>query len=112
MEKQNKMKDDDWDDFAGVFLKASDVTFPFVIAVRAIELYQDEKDNKAKLDLVFDYKGKERKIGLNKTNIGFCKLQKLTPKALIGKKITFEKVKNRNPKTEQYVDAFLINKIE
>jgi hypothetical protein len=34
------------------------------------------------------------------------------PKQLIGKKITFEKVKNRNPKTEQYVDAFLINKIE
>jgi len=108
---EQKNTNDNWDDFSGAFLKASDVTFPFVIAVRAIELYNDKED-KPKADLVFDYLGRQRKIGLNKTNINFCKSNKIMPKQLIGKKITFEKVKNRNPKTEQYVDAFLINKIE
>lgn len=110
--EQQKLKDDSWDDFSGVFIKASDVVFPFIVAVKSIDLYNDSKENKPKIDIVFEYQGKDRKIGLNKTNINFCKSNKLTPKLLIGKKITFEKVKNRNPKTEQYVDAFLINKIE
>jgi len=112
MEQQNQIKNDNWDDFSGEFLKASDVTFPFVIAVKSIDLYNDSKDNKPKIDVIFEYAGRDRKIGLNKTNINFCKSNKLMPRNLIGKKITFEKVRNRNPKTEQYVDAFLINKIE
>lgn len=102
---------DDWSDFSGVFLKAGDVKeFPLIVVCKNIEAVFD--NGKPKLTAVVEYKGKDRKIGLNKTNQNVLRTAGLTPKAIIGKKLTFTKVRANNPITKQAVDSFLLEKVE
>jgi hypothetical protein len=102
---------DDWSDFSGEFLKAQDVKdFPFVFVPVTIDSeYSDQ--NKAKVFISGLYNGKTKKIGLNNTNIKIIQAKYL-PKQIIGKKITFDKIMNRNPTTGLPVLGFIISKIE
>ena len=111
METEKKPNLDDWDDFAGEYLKCDDIaTFPLLVACIGVEA--DYEDDKAKLTAIVEYKGRQRKIGLNKTNQDVIKANKITPKGLIGKKLTFGKHKVRNPTTNSLVDSFLIETIK
>lgn len=104
---------DKWDDFAGEWLKAEMIKiFPVSLVCIDVEAYFDEND-KAHLILTFNFNGKKKRFEVNKTNQDVLKdLGISSPKTLDHKKVTFEKYKTRNPKTNQMVDALLINKVE
>lgn len=111
MSEENKPAIDSWDDFKGVYLKAEDIKeFPFVTV--PINVVTEFSEGKAKLSIVVEYKGRERMIGINKTNQDFIMAQDIVPQGLIGKKLTFGKIKARNPKTNSMVDSFALEKIE
>lgn len=101
---------DDWEDFSGDYLKAEDVKFPFQVVPVQLEAEFDEK-NRARLTIVFELKGRHRKIELNKTNQTFVKKGNVMPKELVGKKLTFEKTMVRNPSSGEQVPSFLMNRI-
>ena len=101
-----------WDDFAGEYLKTEFVTdFPLIVVPTKLEAGYD-KDDKPRLTINFLYKGKNKKLELNRTNQTFIRNSKLMPKQIIGKKLYFDKVKVRNPSTNSQVDSFLLVKIE
>jgi len=100
-----------WDDFAGVYLKPENVKqFPLVIVPTNIVAYM--RDKSLKTDIDFEYNGKQRKMGLNRTNLKVIRKAGIVPIAVIGKKLTFEKIKVRNPTTQEMVDSFMLVKIE
>lgn len=102
---------ENWDDFAGDWLKADFIkTFPAQVVVIGVETAFD--DNKARLMAIVEYNGREFKFDLNKTNQAEVRKVCNSPKALVGKKLILEKVKQRNPSTNSLVDSLLISKIE
>jgi len=102
---------DNWDDFAGDYLKAEYIkSYPAVLVVINVETEFDE--DKAKLIAVVEYNEKEFKFQLNKTNQAVVKKICASPKELIGKKLTVQRIKQRNPATNSLVDSILIDKIE
>lgn len=103
---------DAWDDFSGEYLKTDIVkAFPVVLVPISIEAEYDKED-KARMAIVVEYNKKKWKLELNKTNQNFIRSLGIAPKAIVGKKLTFEKVQNRNPTTKQPVDSFLLTAIE
>lgn len=113
MEGNDQPRLDQWTDFAGQFLKADMIdAFPITLVVNDVTSYFDE-DKEAHLILEFGYKAKKWKFECNKTNQKTIKdAGILSPLALKFKKITFEKIKVRNPSTKQMVDSLSIVKVE
>lgn len=102
---------DNWADFAGEFLKADLVTsYPVVLVCTNVT--SETKDFKPHLYMETEYSGKKWKIELNRTNQNFLRSKGIkAPKELIGKKITFEKVKTHNPTTKAPTDSLLITEV-
>lgn len=102
---------DGWDDFSGDFLKCENVKeFPLIIV--PVDVESEFRDGKPKLSVVFEYQGKNRKMGINKTNQEVIKKNNLSPRGIIGKKLTFSKIKVRDPTKNAMVDSFFLEKIE
>lgn len=111
-EEQKKLSTDTWDDFSGVYMKAEDVKeWPLKVVPKNIEAYMQE--NKAKLDITVEYNGRDRKIGLNKSNQDVLKAAKIkAPKDVIGKVLTFVKAKVTNPSTGKMQDSLALDTVE
>lgn len=102
---------DDWTDFSGDWFKTENVkTFPLVVVPTNIEAIND--NGKTQLVITFDYLGRSWKLGLNKTNQTVIRIAKIMPREVIGCKMTFDKVKARNPSTNSLVDSLILSKIE
>lgn len=102
---------DNWVDFAGDFLKA-DLIAKFPVDLVAINVISELKDFKPQLFMETEYNGKKWKIQLNRTNQNFLRSKGIkAPKELIGKKLTFEKIKVNNPTTKTPTDSLLIVEI-
>ncbi len=103
---------DSWDDFAGEYLKADLIKeFPCPLAVKDVKAGYE--DGRAKLVIVVEYNSRDWKIDLNKTNQTAIRAAKIkSPKEIIGKKLTFVKIKQRNPTTNTMVDSLLIESVE
>lgn len=112
MVEENKPSVEDWGDFSGVYLKPEDVAEWPLVAV-PIDIETEFNEGKAKLSIITEYKGRTRKIGINKTNIDILKSAGMqAPKQLIGMKLFFDKTKVRNPSTGGMVDSFVIDNLE
>ena len=113
MENNDTPRLDQWTDFAGKYLKADMIdAFPVQLVCSKVESYFDE-DKDAHLIFEFGYKLKKWKFECNKTNQKAIKDAGIkSPKELEMKKITFEKIKVRNPSTKQMVDSLSIIKVE
>ena len=110
-EPENEPRVDTWADYAGEYLKADIVKqFPLQVVVKGIEAIN--LDGKPLLAVVVEYDGKDWKINLNKTNQAFLRNTLESPKAIIGKVLTFEKTKVRNPSTNTLVDSLIITAVE
>ena len=106
-DEEKQLAVDNWDDFAGVYMKAEDVKeWPLKVVPKEVSAYIQE--NKAKLDYVVEYSGRDRKIGINATNREIIKKKKLMPKDVIGKILVFGKIRVRNPSSNEMVDSFEI----
>lgn len=102
---------DSWDDFSGVYLKADEVKdYPLKIVPTNIEA--EFQDGKPKVSIEFQYKNRQRKMGMNSTNLDIVKKSGLMPRQIIGKTLVFEKTKVRNPTSNTIVDSFILDKIE
>jgi hypothetical protein len=100
-----------WEDFAGEYLKA-DLIKEFPVTLVPVEIDAAFEDGRARLAIKTEYNGKTWKLELNKTNQNFLRANGITsPKAIIGKKLVFDKIKVRNPTTGGQVDSFLIIKV-
>ena len=110
-ETENKPRIDQWDDFAGEYIKAEIIKeFPAVVVVTDIK--SEYIDDKPKLIAEIELNEKSWKFDLNKTNQTVIKKFCKAPKDLIGKKLTLIKIKQRNPSTNSMVDSLLIDNIE
>ena len=107
MTDNTKPRTDVWDDFAGEYLKADLVKeFPLKVVVKNIEAVN--LDGKPLISVCVEYNKKDWKITLNKSNQNFLRSHGVkSPKEVIGKVLTFEKVKARTP-NGQAVDSLLI----
>lgn len=112
MDEENKPNLEDWTDFAGEWLKTDIVKkFPVKIVVKDVGAdYSDE--GKPKMWVVTEYLGRSFKLGLNKTNQNFLKANNLMPREVIGKILTLDKIKVRDPSKNALVDSFCISSIE
>lgn len=105
-------KIDSWDSFGSSFLKASDVINinDFYIVINVLPI---EKNGKEKVRLSLERNFIKKDFDLNNANINRIKgLGIASPKALLGKKIYFEKVMATNPQTKAEVPSLRICKIE
>jgi len=110
--EKHKPSIDNWIDFAGDFLKAELINEWPVKLVAINVITEFDKDEKARLFIETEYMKKKWKLELNKTNQAFLKLNKVTsPKDIIGKVLTFDKIMVRNPSTNKQVPSFLMVKI-
>ena len=108
---ETKPSVDNWDDFAGDYLKAEYIkSYPAELVCIDVETAFEE--DKPKIIAVVEYNEKEFKFQLNKTNQSVVKKVCKSPKELIGKKLTVQKIKQRNPTNNSLVDSILIEKIE
>ena len=110
--EQEKPSTETWDDFQGKYFKAISVkSWPASAVVISVDSRNDE-EGKANLVLDLDYNGKSF---LFEPNVGNTKVLKEhcpeNPNQLIGKTLLFGKVRNRNPKTQEYVDALEISEV-
>jgi hypothetical protein len=109
--EENKPSLDNWAGFAGEYLKCEVVTdWPFKCVVK--DIGSEFRDGKPKFYIVTEYKGRTFKLNMNKTNLSIIQNSSYLPKQLIGKIFHFEKIKVRNPTTNQMVDSFVLMKIE
>lgn len=113
MGDNDQPRTDQWTDFAGKYLKANMIEkWPSKHAILNIEAHYDD-DDEAHLLIQVEALNKKWKIELNKTNQKILKdLGIKAPKELIGKVITFEKIKTMNPSTKERVDSFSVLSIE
>ena len=113
-EQQKEIDLDSWQDFAGEYLKADLIAeFPVVLVPIDVFAFYDEERKKSRLVISVEFMRREWKFELNKTNQSFIRNKGIkSPKALIGKKLTFEKVKVRNPQTNSMVFSLLITNVE
>ena len=111
-EETKQISLDKWDDFAGEFLKADLIkSFPVVLVPIAIET--EEREGKKHLYLKVEYNSRTWLVEVNKTNQNYLRANGvMSPNALIGKKLTFNKIQVRNPTTHTIVDSLAIVKIE
>ena len=113
MTENNNSNLDSWDDYLGNWLKPENVpTVPATAIVIGIRSDKDPQDEN-QVVLTLNYASKKWDFSLNKTNMKFIKeTVKLMPKQLKDKKLTFTKIKVRNPSTKTMVDSLLIEKVE
>jgi len=102
---------DRWDDFSGKFIKTDLVKFPLVIVPVSLDAEYDE-NNKPRMVIEFSLNGRNWNLELNKTNQNFIRSSGFVPSGIIGKKLTFDTTKVRNPSSNQMVDSFLLTGIE
>ena len=104
---------DNWNDFAGNYFKAAIVKeWPAVVTVLDTKSRFTE-DEKAQLVLEIEFNLKKFLYEPNVTNTKILrKACSESPKKLMGKKLTFSKVRARNPKTNEMVDSLEIIKVE
>lgn len=104
---------EDWEDFLGNWFKAEFVkAWPAVTVFTSVTGTFDDRDN---AHLIYDlqYAGKKLTWEPNKTNIQIIRdAGILSPKGLIGKKVSFKKVMNFNPQLKKKVPSVEIEKIE
>ena len=101
---------DSWEGFLGSnFLNADDVkTESDIFVVINVEL-----DDENKVMATMERNEISYKYSLNVTNSNFLKDAGVkSPKDLIGKKITFSKVRVMSPKTKKEVDSLRIKSVE
>lgn len=105
---ENETSADSWDGLLSNYLKAENLEAQEEILV-CIGLNVKEKD----MDLQIERLGKKYLFGMNITNKVFLKTNGIdAPKDVIGKKLTFTKVKATNPNTHKEVDSLRITKVE
>lgn len=112
MEVDEKQPDlSSWDDFAGEWLKADDIKkFPVSFVCLGVDAFI--QDGKTRLVAEVELNGRKKKFDLNKSNQNIIKPKLKSPKELIGKKITCDKIKVRNPSTNSMVNSLIIDKLE
>jgi len=101
-----------WDKYINNFLKAEDVLSveDEYVCINIIEVNFDEKKT---LRLSLERDPDKYLFDLNKSNAVFVKQSNIKhPKDLIGKKLTFEKIKVYNPSLKKEVDGLRINSIK
>lgn len=107
---------DSWKGIVSNYLKAENLKEregSFVAEdVRLVERTNDDGDTRAQIEIDTVVNDIEYVFALNFTNAKFVKTKVSSPKELIGKRIHYEKIKVRNPKTEQNVDGISIVDIE
>lgn len=102
---------DSWDDFRGEWIKPEFVKkFPCIFVPVAVSSKFD-KNEKAQLNLQIQCEARNWNFSLNKTNIDIVKQANLTPRQLIGKKLTMEDIPTRKPDGTP-TRGFIIRKIE
>lgn len=112
MAEEKKPSLDNWTDFAGEFLKA-DLISKFPVVLVPIGITSENKDFKPHLYIEVEYNSKKWKIELNRTNQKFLREKGIkAPKEVIGRKITFEKVRTQNPTTKSPTDSLLITALD
>ena len=104
-EKQPSL--DGWEDFTGEFIK-TDIIKEFPVTIVPVDMESQFDDGKGRLFINFQYNKRDWKMELNKTNQNFIRSKGLAPKEIVGKKVVFDKVMNRNPTTGQPTPGFLI----
>ena len=110
-DEQQQPKLDSWDDFTGEFIKCDIIKkWPFTLVPVNVDAVYEE--HKGRIFITFSYNERDWKMELNKTNQAVIRAADISPKDIVGKKLTFEKTKARNPKTNQQVDSFLLVKVE
>ena len=102
-----------WNDFLGKFFKVDHVkTWPAVVIATGLT---GSIDDEGEAHVVYDVEYNTRKLKFepNKTNIGIIRNAGIvSPRALIGKKITFRQVMNFNPQIKKKVPSLEIDKVE
>ena len=104
---------DNWEDFLGKWLKVEMVkTWPAIFIPISVKGTIDSEDN-AHLVYTGEFDKKKKDWEPNKTNIQIMREAGITsPRALIGKKISFKQVMNFNPSIGKKVPSLEIEKIE
>lgn len=115
-QEEKTMEDDtslsSWDNFTGNYLKPEDVRSNEDAYV-VINVTSEEFDNKSKVILSLERKEIKKDFVLNATNVKAVRdLDVENPKALVGQKIYFIKIKVTNPSTKKLVDSLVIDKAE
>lgn len=111
-EKQEQIDLSSWDDFTGDFIKPDIIKeFPVTIVPVKIEAVKEE-DKKPQIIITFLYNKRNWKMNINRTNQNFIRSRNMTPKEIIGKKLKFDKIKARNPTSNQMVDSFSLIDIQ
>ena len=113
MSQETQPNIENWDDFLGKFIKAEMVkAWPALFIPISVRSSFDEQDN-AHVIYTGEFEHKKKDWQPNKTNVEIIRKFGITsPKALIGKKVWFKEVFNRNPKTHERVPSLEIEKIE
>ena len=111
-DKQETLPDlDSWDDFSGEYLK-TDIIKEYPVTLVPVDIESEMRDERPKMVITVNYNKKDWKMELNKTNQNFIRSRGIKPKEIIGKKLTFETHKVRNPASNSMVDSFLITNVE
>ena len=101
-----------WDSFTGNFLKPEDVKSEEDAYV-VVGVTSEEYDKKQKVVLNLERNEIAKDFTMNATNIKAVReLDIESPKALVGNKIYFIKIKVNNPNTNKIVDSLVITKVE
>jgi len=109
MEQNNLLNS--WDAFTGGVLKAQDVRSDkdeYII----IQLSHDEQDGRTKLVLTLERNKVQKQFYLNATNTKILRDKTKTPQELVGKVITFSKMKVNNPQTGAVQDSLVIDSVK
>jgi len=109
--KTNMEDTDSWDAFSGAYLKPEDVTDDDEFAL--IKVGSEEMDKRTKLVLTLERAEISKLFTCNATNIkAIREAFPEGPKAAVGSKVGFDKVKVTNPSTKQIQDSLVIKFLE
>jgi len=113
MSNESQISLDNWDDFRGKYFKVENAkTWPCIVVVTKVDSRLNEED-RAQLILEVEYMTKKFLFEPNIGNTGMIRNAcPKNPKEIVGKKIVFEKINVRNPRTQQMVDSLHISKVE
>jgi len=99
-----------WKDFAGDYIKAEFIDdFPAQLPV--VDLAGEVEDGRNKMIAEIEHKERSWKFDLNKTNQNFIRSRGLKPIEIIGRILIVEKIKVRNPSTNNMVNSLIITNI-
>lgn len=107
---------DSWEGIVTNYLKAENLegkSGSFVCEDIKVKVITDEDGNKQpKLEIETLIDDVKYIYVPNWTNVKFIKKQISAPKDLIGKKLSYEKARVRNPQSNEMVDSIVIVKVE